>query len=276
MPYITKYTFSKIVKEIDLSKECPPKKIKTEGRNLSILSKGEMKRLAVISELLSSEDIAVDRFFLKIKKPIDSLMYVSPERMPSYHYSKECKALSREYENYYVPEDIRRLGKISVDHFREFFNKNKEEFISNRMNFFYMVKKEFNLHRLPEDMVATKSPNSGFGAISNMSLVDLDSKLDDAILEVESYKNQSIKSRYIINMHGNKFINDLCLDNKEDESILIGWHALKNKLKSAYVFYCMVKYNPDINLSGRFLDSIGLNKCALCHSHAEEYIDVGF
>ncbi len=52
MPYITKYTFNKIIKEIDLNNEPTPKKTRLEGRDLTHLSKKEMQRLAVKTRLV--------------------------------------------------------------------------------------------------------------------------------------------------------------------------------------------------------------------------------
>ena len=80
MPYITKNTFYQIVSEIDLKAEPSPTKARLEGKNLTILSKKELQRLALITEILASEFIPENRFFLKIKKPSDSYTLIHPER----------------------------------------------------------------------------------------------------------------------------------------------------------------------------------------------------
>ena len=83
MPFITKHTFQRIISSISLNEEPYPKKSRLEGKNLSILSKKEQQRLALITEILGSEFIPENRFFLKIKNPQDSFTLVHPEKAPA-------------------------------------------------------------------------------------------------------------------------------------------------------------------------------------------------
>lgn len=229
-----------------------------------------MQRLAAISEILGVENITIDRFFLKLKKPVDTLQYIKAERLPSYHLDKNCTALTKEYENYRIPEDIRILGKEVVNKFRKFFLENKEEFIKNRMNFFYKVKNEFNLGRLPEDMVEITSPNSGRKNVNDVNLAILEGDLDKSIQEAEAFKNESSKNRLVINLYGNLFRGENMVDSNEEKDVLKKWSDIKNAIKSKYIFFCMIKYNPDIDLSRNFLDALGLNRCSLCSNFHDE------
>jgi len=275
MPYITKNTFNRIVKEIDLKQEPPPNKSRLEGRNLTILSKREMQRLAIITEILGSKDIKINRFLLKIKKPVDTFTYVNPERVPSYHIDKHCKALVKEYENYLIPSEIRSQGNKSVEKFRKFFIENKEEFLTKKMEFFYKTKKEFNLSRLPDekDILEIRAPNSGGGEIDNFDLSSLEDDLDNSIREAEDFKNQSNFHRLIINKYGNKISAEKEVDSEKEKEILLKWRDLKMDIKKKYIIFTMVKNNPEIDLSGDFLDALGLNKCAFC---SNKEIDVDF
>lgn len=268
MPYITKNTFLNIVKEIDLNQEPYPKKSRLEDKNLTILSKKEMQRLAVISELLKIVDFSPDRFFFKIKKPVDTLTYISPERAPSYHNNMSCPALTKEYENYIIPEDVRILGKDVVNKFRKFFHENRDLLPSRKIEFLYKAKKEFNLKRLPEDISEVRAPNSGRGSIDNFNLETIQEELDDLILEAEDFKNLSPFNRLTINLYGNIF--NLSVETGIDDErmkVLKKWLELKSSLKKMYIRYCMVKYNPDIELNGNLLDSIGLNRCSFCYKN---------
>ena len=272
MPYITKNTFFNLVKDIDLRKEPPPSKLRLEGKDLTILSKKERQRLAIISEILSSENIEIDRFFVKIENPIDTLNYVFPEKSPSYHSDINCKALTREYENYKIPEEIRIQGEDSVKKFRKFFSENKNFFKTDYTNFLYLARKEFNLKRLPEDILEIKSPNSGRGIIEDFDFSKLEESLDKAIKNAEDFKNLNPMNRLTINMYGNLFFVDKVIGKDEQEiktkiEILNKWSDLKKALKKNYEKYCMIKHNSNFDLSGSFLNALGLKPCSYCQNN---------
>lgn len=231
MPYITKNTLYKIVSEIDLRKEPSPTKSRLEGKNLTILSKRELQRLALITEILGSDYISVDRFFLKLKKPEDSYSHIHPERVPSYHSDRLCSALTREYENYEIPVEVREKGATSVKRFRKFFHENSILFQENRSDFYIKAKQEFNLKKVltNRDMVEIKTPNSGKGAIQDFNISSLENDLDKEIAEAEAYKNKSNVHRLTINMYGNLFNPEVY--DKEQKIILNNWNNLKKEIK---------------------------------------------
>lgn len=273
MPYITKNTLYKIVSEIDLKKEPSPTKSRLEGKNLTLLSKRELQRLALITEILGSEYIPVDRFFLKLKRPEDSYSHIHPERVPSYHSDRMCSALTREYENYEIPVEVREQGAASVKKFRKFFHENIQLFQENRTDFYVKAKQEFHLKKVltNRDMVEIKTPNSGRGAIQDFNISHLEHDLDEEIAKAEVYKNTSNIHRLTINMYGNLFNPEI--NDEEQKNILIKWSSLKKEIKSKYITFSMIKNNPDINLDGNFLDALGLNRCSYCHN---DKVDLDF
>lgn len=272
MPFITKSTFNRIVSEIDLKAEPFPSKLRLEGKNLTILSKKELQRLALITEILGSEYIPENRFFLKIEKPNDSYTLVHPERVPSYHTEKNCSGLTKEYENYLVPIEIREQGIPSVTKFRKFFFDNNNLFNENKNDFFLKTRKEFGLTQIltTEDFIELKAPNSGRGSIENFNLKDLEEKLDTAITEAENFKYEGPINQLTIAKYGN--IYKPSLNNPDEIKIIAKWSELKRYIKSSYILFSMVKNNPEINIDGNFLDSLGLKKCSLCNKQ-EKYFD---
>lgn len=264
MPYITKNTFYRIVSEIDLRAEPSPTKARLEGKNLTILSKKELQRLALITEILGSEFIPEDRFFLKINKPNDSYSYIHPERVPSYHIDRQCTALTKEYENYEIPIEIREQGPKSVLNFRNFFFEKNNLFKEDREKFYLLAKQEFKLKKVltDRDLVEIKAPNSGKGNIQDFNISTLEADLDKSIIDAENYKNDNVSNRFTINKYGNLY--KPVVEDSNEIIILRNWSEYKKEIKRKYIIFSMLKNNPEINLDGNFLDALGLNKCSFC------------
>ena len=271
MPFITKHTFQIIISSISLNEEPYPKKSRLEGKNLSILSKKEQQRLALITEILGSEFIPENRFFLKIKNPQDSFTLVHPEKAPSYHIDKNCPALTKKYKNYFVPIEIQEQGNNSVIAFRKFFLENFNLFITDRNQFFLKTKIEFNLKKVltNRDFEELNAPNSGKGTVEDFNILDLEKDLDNAIIEAENFKYQNPKNQLTVAKYGNIYKPNLT---DEYEILLIAkWTELKINIKNKYVVYTMIKNNPDINIKENFLDALGLNRCSYCHKNNNDF-----
>ena len=264
MPFITKNTFYKIISEIDLKKEPPPNKARLEGKNLTILSKKERQRLAVISEILGSEFIEENRFFTKLKKPEDTYTMLHPEKIPSYHLDSKCKALTKEYENLLIPSEIRERGVSEVIRFRRFFFDHSSLFKENEGEFFKKTREEFKISKIltKDDFAEIRAPNSGKGSIEDFNIAKFEFELDEAIREAENFKYEGPKNQLTIAKYGDLYKPELT-DN--DEVLIIKkWNELKKEIKRRYVVFSMIKNNPEINIDGNFLDSLGLNRCSYC------------
>ena len=238
---------------------------------MTILSKRELQRLALITEILGAENISVERFFFKIEKPKDSYSQIHPERVPSYHSDKKCQALTREYENYAIPNEIREQGDLSVIKFRKFFHEKIALFHGDRNSFFLEARKAFKLKKIltDEDMLEIRAPNSGVGEIYDFDLSELENRLDKSLAAAEVYKNKDPDHRLAINKYGNLFNPEI--EDPDQKKIIKRWVNIKKDIKREYILYTMVKNNPDIDLDGGFLNGLGLNKCSYCHRKVDDF-----
>ena len=98
-------------------------------------------------------------------------------------------------------------------------------------------------------------------------MVQLEANIDHLVQEIESFKTTSEETRECINKHGHSthLINKIRFNNDNEKKILEEWHQYKLDLKARLEIFYKVKFNPDLKYNSKLLESLGFQKCSLCH-----------
>lgn len=151
MAYLTKSSFSKLVKSVSItafikSKEDFMSQIYEDGELYFVFNKLDLSELLKIKLLLSSEhhkdEIIV---FKKAEIKVDEEKYIFFKGgKPKYHLFKDCEGLVRDFKDFFIPKEIKDLGLS--DELRNWFNQNNftadtpQDVLISRYNSYFPIK----------------------------------------------------------------------------------------------------------------------------------------
>ncbi len=234
------------------------------------LEKGE---LIAIRHLLADPQ----RYFSEIYTPCvrrDSFRFVTPERSPAYHFSRDCPRLSSDFENYQIPEEIGNRGHAVVLKFREWFQTNVHLLEDREDLFRFRLRNEFQISEVPKYV---KYENSGHEEHENLGLEKLETRINTLIKEAGRFYYACAKNTAILSMysrcafHGFK---DEGLPSQvpgyaeDDVKAFLREYDdnFKQPLKRDLIEYYRRDLNPDIRMSDSILDQLGFKPCGSCSS----------
>lgn len=158
-----------------------------------ILSTREMAGLQILKELYEKESFTPSAY-IKIqwtKKKNNDYVF-NKTKAPSYHYSKECTALTATFENYKIPEEIKIRGKQEIEEFINFFLENKIMLQEKPDVFNIRLGSKFNLLKPIEHILFE---NSGIHEIENLDLTELEEKIDQLLINAEKFKTRDPETK---------------------------------------------------------------------------------
>lgn len=236
----------------------------------------EKNSLLAIKELLKDPE----KFFTEIYKPIhikDTYRFVFKEKKPAYHYYLECERLQSDFQNYEIPEKIRKKGIDEIMRFRKWFIEHKH--LLDRPDVFAMrMELAFGISVNPK---AINYENSGCNEIENLNLDELRQKIDTLLKEAGRYFYQSEKNKTILNKFSKYTflayrqdeirINDTEYQDEEIKRFLRDYNErFKKPLKKMLIEYYRIKHNPELKLEGYLLEQLGFRPCRHCHENKFE------
>lgn len=129
MAYLTNYTFSKLCREIDIDIEINQAVflnfIYEDVELYRILNQTEIRYLLKFVLLLRDENEFKLKYYQIVPKKQDNKIYVFEKAgFLKYHLSKECPLLTKDFKDFYIPEDIRNIGDDAISHYRSWFKQN--------------------------------------------------------------------------------------------------------------------------------------------------------
>lgn len=269
MAYITLANANSIVFNSDLKDS----DLKGEMYKIPIyfFSKYEEQSLLAIQELLQNPEYYFTEIY-QPHEPIDTYKYVYEGKRPAYHNEPNCERLNADWDNYEIPEDISERGEEAVIEFREWF-ETVAHLIKDRPDAFVM-----RLHArwgILTNVNAISRGNSGHMELENLTIQNLEARIDSRIRAAGRYYYKSAKTKSVLRQFSkyaflgdkNEPINSNRTgfpDHEVKELLKYYNKQFKKPLKRDLVEYYRLKLNPDIRMEGYFLENLGFKPCGCC------------
>ena len=235
-------------------------------------SKYEQNALLAIQELLQDPEKYFNEIYVPYK-PVDTFTLIYEGKPPSYHKYADCPRLNSTYENFEIPVSIRELGKEQIQEFRKWFETVKHYLIEDPTIFVMRLGLRWGINTNPNSITIN---NSGSTEIENLTIEELEQKIDFTIKEAGKFYYQNEKNKSILHKYS-KFTylayksddiqnnNTIYSDDEIKELLRQYDEEFKKPLKRMLIEYYRLKYNPDINFDGFILEKLGFKECGHCH-----------
>jgi hypothetical protein len=123
MAYLTKYTFLKLCKKLEINCEIDLNlfidNIYEDHYLFEILNKKQIKFLFVHKLLLQDESKFIIDYYQKMPEKKDQQNYVLEKGgKPKYHVSDSCEYLQKKFIGFIIPIEIKKIGNEAIEEFR--------------------------------------------------------------------------------------------------------------------------------------------------------------
>ncbi len=232
--------------------------------SLWMLTKKEQQWLGAARMFYENPEFYVDHIFQKSEKKTDSnMVYVAGS--PAYHAKLDCTVLKQDYVNYLIPPEIINRGDDTVRAFREWWKSEEQLLSSNPNRFFERMSVRWLLIN-PPSMQSISANNSGVHRLENPDITRVEMEIDQIIKSM----NVIMKSNsLLIKDYGKRTFavrnGTISIENKSDRNVLDDWDSKKELLKRKLRLFFQIRFNPNLEISGSVLDSLGYKKCKQCH-----------
>lgn len=269
--FITVANSKRILKRLDLEK------LDLKGRiydkPIYIFNKREEQSLLAYKEFLMNPERFVKEIYQKVEIR-DSYKYVYESEIPCYHKTRDCERLNAEFRNFIIPEEIRNQGIKAVQRFRTWFKVNSYLLEGKEDVFEMRINTAFHLRMKIEEMKPLR--NSGITTMSNWTLKELETSINELLKEAGRYYYQSHKNTAILRQYGKwaAFIGNcqgLIKNNRtgytdaEVKTFLRDYEKrFKQPIKMMLYDYYRMNFNPELALNGKLLEQLGFRACHSC------------
>lgn len=238
--------------------------------SLWMLTKKEQQWLGAARMFYENPEFYVDRIYQKSERKADSTMvYVA--RSPAYHAKQDCTVLKQDYVNYEIPPEIIGRGDDTVREFREWWKSEEQLLNSNASRFFELMSIRWLLLN-PTSMQSVTADNSGVQTLENPDIALVEKEIDETIKSMnEIRKNNPLlikdfgKRTYAVRK------GTISIESASDRKVLDDWDDKKELLKRKLRLFFQLRFNPDLEISGSVLDSLGFKKCKQCHDREKAF-----
>lgn len=266
--YITKANSARISNKIDKSKLENLKRDIYKSK-IYMFNKNEEMKLLAIQEFFDNPEKFIKEFYNEVQNK-DTFRYVWEGIAPAYHTNINCEKLNNEYLNYEIPTEIRERGIAEVRKFRQWFNENRY-LLEKPDVFVFRLQAAFKVQTNPN---AIRIGNSGPKAHHNLTIEQIEAKIDELLEQVFIYEISEEKIKNIIKAFGKiafiskdkkSFNNHTLYSDDEIYSVLDEYQdTYKKPIYDWLIEYYMAKLNPKLQFPGKLLDEIGFHKCRAC------------
>ncbi|WP_452228980.1 hypothetical protein [Lacinutrix sp. MEBiC02404] len=185
MAYLTKHTYSKLSRKIDLktkvSQQLFMKHILNDQKLYYIFSSVELKYLFNFKLLFENNKEQMDRYLNYVPKQKDDKKYVfETKRKLKYHLSSTCSFLRKDFLNFNIPQEIRELGDVAIEDYRSWFKTENyaEQYLNGILDVSVVVFRYNNIFPLKYDVTRLNEKYSLIEEIPNSSIEKEDSEFD--------------------------------------------------------------------------------------------------
>lgn len=264
MSYITKNNARQIEFQVNRSEI---EKIMLEDLyklSLWMLTKKEQQWLAAARMFYENPEFYVNHIYQKIeKKGNPSLVYVGGS--PAYHARKDCEVLKQNYINYEIPVEIIGRGESEVHAFREWWKSEEQILHANPSRFLELMSIRWLLKN-PPSLQSISADNSGVESFENPDIVVVEAGIDGLIASMNEIRRANPA---LIKEFGKRTFavrkGAVAIESSGDRAILDDWDDKKSLLKQKLRLFFQLRFNPDLELDGSILESLGFKKCRRCH-----------
>ncbi len=221
MANVTKFTFSKLCKKVEINKDISLDIFLSHIYNDAIiyfmLNKLEIKYLFNYRSILEDEKKYVIDYYQFVPERRDQHNFVfETDRRMKYHLYDDCAYLASDYIDFRIPEDIKDLGNDAVQYFRDWFKSKgyAEQYYAHNLDV-PKVTLEYNSHFPPRYKVPPlnesyalimEMPNSHrVFANTNFTYSEFVKKMEDLKLQFDNSFSCPVtrtlsKFQYLLNM----------------------------------------------------------------------------
>lgn len=232
--------------------------------SLWMLTKKEQQWLGAARIFYENPEFYVNHIYQKVERKNDpNLVYVAGS--PAYHAKQDCEALKQDYINYEIPPEIIGRGDNTVHEFRIWWKSEEQLLTSNPNRFLEKMSIRWLLHN-PPTLQSITADNSGVEVQENPDVSKVELEIDELLKSMEAIRRDNpdlIKNfgkRTFAVIKGTERI-----ESSIERKILNDWDNKKNLLKRKLRLFFQLRFNPDLEINGSVLDSLGFKKCKRCH-----------
>lgn len=238
--------------------------------SLWMLTKKEQQWLGAARMFYENPEFYVDHIYQKLERKTDSnMVYVAGP--PAYHAKQDCTALKQDYVNYKVPVEIIGRGDDTVRAFREWWKSEEQLLNSNEGRFFELMSIRWLLIN-PPSMQSITADNSGIRTLENPDIAGVEMEIDETIKSMNEIRKNNL---LLIKDYGKRTFavrkGTVSIESTSDRKVLDDWDSKKESLKRKLRLFFQLRFNPDLEISGSVLDSLGFKKCKQCHEREQAF-----
>jgi hypothetical protein len=292
MAYLTKYTFLKLCKKLEINCEIDLNlfidNIYEDRFLFKILNKKQIKFLFIHKLLLQDESKFIIDYYQKMPEKKDQQNYVLEKGgKPKYHISDSCEYLQKNFIGFIIPIEIKKLGNETIEEFRSWFKSKGyiEDFHLNNLDknkvifdYNFQFRPKYKLPFLKENHQLTDNfPNSNVNEINyEFDLGKFKEKLNELKKQL-MFKFHITKESQLISKNDwarNKTDEEIkkimsFLHREQSVDYLRERMILSNKIKEAIItellIYSKWKYGKKLKSFERItLEDLGLAPCKFC------------
>lgn len=238
--------------------------------SLWMLTKKEQQWLAAARIFYENPEFYVNHIYKKSERKADSNL-VYPPGPPAYHARQDCEVLRRDYVNYEIPLEIIGRGEDAVREFREWWKSQEQLLNSNSKRFLELMSIRWLLLN-PPSLQSITADNSGVETLENPEFAEVELEIDDLIKAMNEIRRSH---PVLIKEYGKRTFavrnGSIQIDDASDRRVLEDWDSKKDLLKRKLRLFFQLRFNPELEISGSVLDSLGFKKCKRCHEREQAF-----
>jgi hypothetical protein len=265
--FITRSNAERIVKQLNLSDI----DVNEFGKQMKFkwFNKGELRKLKAFEMLFSNPELFLSHF-VTLKPREDKNNYVFQSNA-AFHTNENCTRMHSDFNNIKIPEEIIKSGRkqefiqFCKDH-SELHEKYPDQF-RNRLKWRFNITSDILVHY----------ENSGYQAIENMTLKELENSIETKIEKFNCWIGESQFNRKVIEKYGFQSFNyknpnlvdlkKISDTAKREDVINILKHFelnIKYPLIKFMTYSYQMKNNSSLSFESTILTELGFKQCSHC------------
>lgn len=268
--FITKANAERIIDQIDLN-QINIQQFKNEMK-FKWFNNLELKKLNALYLFFSDQDLFLSKYKKHCIRENDG-KFVFKGSAPAFHKNSTCERLNSDFKNIFVPNEINSLQRRKE--YIQWCEEQKELFYKYPDQFRLRLKYKFKLSIDP----FVRYDNSGTDSFDNCSPEELETLIQNKILEAEKFICSSVQHQDVISslgLHSFNYKNPDKLDMKRLKNPLNKKLVIeilekfecnyKMPLIKLFKNYYRIKNNKVLKFGNDILSELGFHPCTSCCS----------
>lgn len=236
-----------------------------------MLTKKDQQWIAAARMFYENPEFYINHIYQKTERKSDpGLVYTTGA--PAYHANKDCEVLKKDYINYEIPPEILGRGDDTVKAFREWWKSEEQTLTTDSARFLERMSIRWLLQN-PPNLKSIEANNSGVRIQENPDILDVEKEIDNLIKTMNEIRKIN---PVLIKEYGRRTFavrnKSIIIEEPTDEKILIDWDDKKNLLKQKLRLFFQLRFNPDLEMDGSLLETLGFKRCKRCHDNGPTQI----